>query len=301
MDVRRTSFAAIERAVFSASVYLAEYIPINDSAVYVNGPLPTDDSIVCCLIDNLFARMAYLESRAWAERPIVVSCIFDRKVSLRKWANRKGEPASDFVGRSLPKVFYSDLNLNFLGPAEFNNPNSFGKDVRAKFVPGMLNSRTPQRDCGDNQAQGKAAHNGGIGTSRYPVGNFLKYTGFAFLVFGPGLTILICCSDFCGCLYIGGIIMAIWGFFLVYLCVPHQIGRADSRDQENCHEQRGELQDNRFYSNEIVPSRIIRETGEAFAVELERWSLERVVEMTADYMQRKEDAELKKALAAIGR
>jgi len=35
----------------------------------------------------------------------------------------------------------------------------------------------------------------------------------------------------------------------------------------------------------------------AAGVELERWSLERAVEMTADYMRRKEDAEFEDAFA----
>ena len=34
--------------------------------------------------------------------------------------------------------------------------------------------------------------------------------------------------------------------------------------------------------------------------ELERWDLERVVEMTADYMRRKEDAEFEKAFTVRG-
>jgi hypothetical protein len=38
----------------------------------------------------------------------------------------------------------------------------------------------------------------------------------------------------------------------------------------------------------------------AAGVELERWSLERVVEMTADYMRRKQDAEFEKAFAEAG-
>jgi len=38
----------------------------------------------------------------------------------------------------------------------------------------------------------------------------------------------------------------------------------------------------------------------AAAVELQRWTLERVVEMTADYMRRKEDVESEKALAEAG-
>ncbi len=38
----------------------------------------------------------------------------------------------------------------------------------------------------------------------------------------------------------------------------------------------------------------------AAGIELERWSLERVVEMTADFMRRKEDAEFEKAFAAAG-
>jgi hypothetical protein len=35
-------------------------------------------------------------------------------------------------------------------------------------------------------------------------------------------------------------------------------------------------------------------------VELERWNLERVVEMTADYMRRKEDATFETAFAEAG-
>ena len=38
----------------------------------------------------------------------------------------------------------------------------------------------------------------------------------------------------------------------------------------------------------------------AAGVEIEPWTLERVVEMTADYMRRKEDAEFEKAFAAAG-
>jgi hypothetical protein len=38
----------------------------------------------------------------------------------------------------------------------------------------------------------------------------------------------------------------------------------------------------------------------AAGVELERWSLERVVEMTAEYVRKKEDAEFEKAFAAAG-
>src|SRR5205823_14316211 len=38
----------------------------------------------------------------------------------------------------------------------------------------------------------------------------------------------------------------------------------------------------------------------AAGVEWERWTLERVVEMTADYMRRKEDAEFEKAFAEAG-
>ena len=38
----------------------------------------------------------------------------------------------------------------------------------------------------------------------------------------------------------------------------------------------------------------------AAGIEFERWSLERVVEMTADYMRRKEDAEFERAFAAEG-
>ena len=37
----------------------------------------------------------------------------------------------------------------------------------------------------------------------------------------------------------------------------------------------------------------------AAGVELERWSLERVVEMTADYLRRKEDAEFEEAFAKL--
>src|SRR5439155_6302902 len=37
----------------------------------------------------------------------------------------------------------------------------------------------------------------------------------------------------------------------------------------------------------------------AAGVELERWSLERVVKMTADYMRRKEDAQFEAAFAEI--
>jgi hypothetical protein len=36
----------------------------------------------------------------------------------------------------------------------------------------------------------------------------------------------------------------------------------------------------------------------AAGVEFERWSLERVVEMTADYLRRKEDAKFETAFAA---
>lgn len=38
----------------------------------------------------------------------------------------------------------------------------------------------------------------------------------------------------------------------------------------------------------------------AAGVELERWSLERVVEMTAEYMRRKEDREFEEAFAEAG-
>ena len=38
----------------------------------------------------------------------------------------------------------------------------------------------------------------------------------------------------------------------------------------------------------------------ACSVEQERWDLERVVEMTADYLRRKEDAEFEQAFAAAG-
>jgi hypothetical protein len=43
-------------------------------------------------------------------------------------------------------------------------------------------------------------------------------------------------------------------------------------------------------------------TTPAFAagVEIEPWTLERAVEMTADYMRRKEDAQFEKAFAAAG-
>jgi len=41
--------------------------------------------------------------------------------------------------------------------------------------------------------------------------------------------------------------------------------------------------------------------GVAAGVEVERWSLERVVDMTADYLRRKEDAKFEKAFAKIGR
>jgi hypothetical protein len=37
----------------------------------------------------------------------------------------------------------------------------------------------------------------------------------------------------------------------------------------------------------------------AAGVEFERWTLERVVEMAADYLRRKEDAEFEKAFAAL--
>jgi hypothetical protein len=40
--------------------------------------------------------------------------------------------------------------------------------------------------------------------------------------------------------------------------------------------------------------------GVAAGVELEIWDLERVVEMTADYMRRKEYAEFEKAFAEAG-
>jgi hypothetical protein len=36
-----------------------------------------------------------------------------------------------------------------------------------------------------------------------------------------------------------------------------------------------------------------------FGVELERWSLERLVEMTTDYLRRKEDAKFEAAFAEI--
>lgn len=38
----------------------------------------------------------------------------------------------------------------------------------------------------------------------------------------------------------------------------------------------------------------------AAGVEMERWSLERVVDMTADYLRRKEDAEFEAAFTAAG-
>lgn len=44
----------------------------------------------------------------------------------------------------------------------------------------------------------------------------------------------------------------------------------------------------------------LRPILEVVGLEVERWSLERVVEMTAEYQRRKEDAEFDKALTTAG-
>ena len=51
---------------------------------------------------------------------------------------------------------------------------------------------------------------------------------------------------------------------------------------------------------QLTPIRIGSTPAVAAGVEFERWDLERVVEMTADFMRRKQDAEFEKAFAEAG-
>lgn len=55
-----------------------------------------------------------------------------------------------------------------------------------------------------------------------------------------------------------------------------------------------------IYNFVRLHSRLGTTPAVAAGIELERWSLERVVDMTADYMRNKDDAAFEQAFAAAG-
>jgi hypothetical protein len=78
-------------------------------------------------------------------------------------------------------------------------------------------------------------------------------------------------------------------YWRVPLCRIHQTFARDSEELKRFHRK------GLGYSKDLATHTAAVATG----VELERWDLERVVEMTAEYCRRKEDAEFEKAFAAL--